>query len=157
MKVKSGKGQGVVAEFQGKPVMVMVKDNSEPGGPAMRQFPRDWQLREVWPCWAGVTNLATVGQADICNPFVEDALGAPKGLTPLEHVRWSQIVQHPFRRIDPEMDSDLRAAVGWVAGQSAEVVDRQRRQALYTLAAQAASLQQERGAWLSQIRQEQQK
>ena len=38
---------------------------------------------------------------DLQEPFVKEGGGAPKGLSPFEHVEWAKTLTHPFAVLSP--------------------------------------------------------
>ena len=73
-----------------------------------------YTLRKMLPLSCVIARgqqLALPACPDGLVPMVHDSLGAPKGLSPCEHVMWAVHVDHPFRVFDPKPEIDLSEAV----------------------------------------------
>ena len=84
-------------------------------------------------------------------PLVHDGLGAPRGLHPLEHVRWALSIPDPMAQVNVLMADDFDFALEQVAHMEAGEVDAFRREGLRRLLKLGADLEPEREAWLAQV------
>ena len=84
-------------------------------------------------------------------PLVHDGLGAPRGLHPLEHVRWALSIPDPMAQVNVLMVEDFDFALEQVTHMEAGEVDAFRREGLRRLLKLGADLEPEREAWLAQV------
>jgi len=87
--------------------------------------------------------------ADVNTPWVNDGAGAAKGMTPMEHVVWSQNVINPLSQTVPEVDDDLIDTVNFVCEETPSTVDDVREKALRWLTKVAADLRGEQEEWVN--------
>ena len=89
--------------------------------------------------------------------MVEDGLGVPKGLMPTENLRLLGHADHPFRRLRPDTDDDLKEAVSFVENMEDAQTDEVRQEVIKRLATAAAGLNGDREAWTRSLEPRQRK
>ena len=88
---------------------------------------------------------------DADDPFVADGLGAPKGLSPIEHVAWACTVPHPSVSDVLELPDDLESAISFVSTHTPGQVDEWRSERLHRMSMKAQELQTLRDEWSGSV------
>ena len=110
-------------------------------------FPLPWHCEPGGGFLAGVSREGSVrGQqlpSDVQAPFVQDGLGAPKGLTQMEHVLWATKLDYPLAGVGESIDEELLGTLEFDAECSVKEIDEFRSQMIANWVAQAEELKEE--------------
>ena len=104
------------------------------------------KLGRAWACEAEATVPSFADEA----PLVPNGLGARMGLTPSEHVVWSEAIEHPREETHTRHSKELWAALDFEIENEATEIDRFRHSELRRLIKTAKEMKKSQSDWARQ-------